>query len=34
LGGIEIVRMMRKQRAKYAHNLQRSFAEQFDLLTA
>jgi transposase-like protein len=34
LGGIEMVHMMRKQQAKYAHNLQPSLAEQFDLLAA
>jgi transposase-like protein len=32
LGGIEMVHMMRKGQAKYAHNLQPSLAEQFDLL--
>ncbi|WP_201865147.1 DDE-type integrase/transposase/recombinase, partial [Microvirga soli] len=34
LGGIELVHMMRKGQAKYAHNLQLSLAEQFDLLAA
>ena len=34
LSGIEMVHMMRKQQAKYAHNLQPSLAEQFDLLAA
>jgi transposase-like protein len=34
LGGIEMVHMMRKGQAKYAHNLQPSLAEQFDLLAA
>jgi hypothetical protein len=34
LGGIEMVHMMRKQQAKYAHNPQPSLAEQFDLLAA
>jgi transposase-like protein len=34
LGGIEMVHMMREQQAKYAHNLQPSLAEQFDLLAA
>jgi transposase-like protein len=34
LGGIEMVHMMRKQQAKYAHNLQPSLAEQFDLVAA
>jgi len=34
LGGIEMVHMMRKQQAKYVHNLQPSLAEQFDLLAA
>jgi transposase-like protein len=30
LGGIEMVHMMRKQKAKYACNRQLSLAEQFD----
>ncbi len=34
LGGIEMVHMMRKGRAKSAHNLQPSLAEQFGLLAA
>jgi putative transposase len=34
LGGIEMVHMMRKRQAKYAHNLQPSLAERFDLLGA
>jgi putative transposase len=34
LGGIEMVHMMRKGQAKYAHNRQPSLAEQFDLLAA
>jgi putative transposase len=34
LGGIEMDHMMRKQQAKYAHDLQPSLAEQFDLLAA
>ena len=34
LGGIEMVHMMRKQQATYAHNLRPSLAEQFDLLAA
>lgn len=34
LSGIEMVHMMRKGQAKYAHNLQPSLAEQFDLLAA
>jgi putative transposase len=34
LGGIEMVHMMRKGQAKYAHNLQPSLAEQFNLLAA
>jgi transposase-like protein len=34
LGGIEMVHMIRKGQAKYAHNPQRSLAEQFDLLAA
>jgi transposase-like protein len=34
LGGIEMVHMMRKQQAKYTHNLQPSLAVQFDLLAA
>jgi len=34
LGGIEMVHMMRKQQAMYAHNLRPSLAEQFDLLAA
>ena len=34
LGGIEMVHMMRKRQAKYAHNPQPSLAEQFDLLAA
>jgi transposase-like protein len=34
LGGIEMVHMMRKQQAKYAHNRQPSLAEQFERLVA
>ena len=34
LGGIKMFHMMRKGQAKYAHNLQLSLAEQFDLLAA
>ena len=34
LGGIEMVHMMRKQRAKYACNRQPSLAKQFELLAA
>ncbi len=34
LGGIEMVHMMHKQQATYAHKLQPSLAEQFDLLAA
>jgi len=34
LDGIEMVHMMRKGQAKYAHNRQPSLAEQFDLLAA
>jgi len=34
LGGIEMIHMMRKQRAKYACNRQLSLAEQFNRLTA
>ena len=34
LGGIEMVHMMRKGQAKYAHNLQPSIAEQFERLAA
>lgn len=34
LDGIEMVHMMRKGQAKYAHNLQPSFATQFDLVAA
>jgi putative transposase len=34
LGGIKLVHMMRKGQANYAHNLQLSLAEQFDLLAA
>jgi putative transposase len=34
LGRIELVHMMRKGQSKYAHNLQPSLAEQFDLLAA
>jgi hypothetical protein len=34
LGGIEMVHMMRKGQARYAHNPQPSLAEQFDLLAA
>jgi transposase-like protein len=34
LGGIELVHMMRKGQAKYAHNMQLSLAKQFDLLAA
>jgi transposase-like protein len=34
LGGIEMVYVIRKGQAKYAHNLQPSLAEQFELLAA
>jgi transposase-like protein len=34
LSGIEMVRMMRKQQAKYACNRQLSLAEQFNVLAA
>jgi transposase-like protein len=34
LSGIEMVHLMRKQQANYAHNPQPSLAEQFDLLAA
>ena len=34
LGGIEMVHMMRKGQAKYAHNRHVSLAEQFELLAA
>jgi putative transposase len=34
LSGIEMVHMMRKQKAKYACNPQPSLAEQFNLLAA
>jgi transposase-like protein len=34
LGGIELVHMMRKQKAKYACSRQRSLAEQFNMLAA
>ena len=34
LGGIEMVHMMRKGQANYAHNLQRSLAEQFERLAS
>jgi transposase-like protein len=34
LGGIEMVHMMRKGQAKYAHNRQPSLAEQFERLVA
>ena len=32
LGGIEMVHMMRKGQAKYAHNSQPSLAEQFNIV--
>jgi transposase-like protein len=34
LGGIELIHMMRKQQANYAHNPQPSLEEQFHLLAA
>jgi transposase-like protein len=34
LSGIEMIHMMRKGQAKYAHSVQPSLAEQFDLLAA
>jgi len=34
LGGIEMIHMLRKGQAKYAHNLQLSLAEQFNILAA
>jgi transposase-like protein len=34
IGGVEMIHMMRKGQAKYAHNWQPSLAQQFDLLVA
>jgi transposase-like protein len=34
LGGVEMVHMMRKGRAKYVHSLQMSLAEHFNILAA